>query len=436
MNRSRFFALGLFQLGLIFSLYAQELTLSPYSRYGIGDIFSNTTTRNAGMGGIGMATDNYFSLNRINPAGYADLVFTTFDISGFSQLSNLRSNNSTEGQVTAGFQDIGFGFPSNKNLALVIGFAPYSAVGYNASQFNQITLQDTVTYLEETRYNAQGGLNQLYFGAAFRLWRNKLRLGVNFKYLFGNTRFDWTNQVLTLADTIGVPTFQPLSIRKDVYIKGLSGQVGIIYQDTINADKRILYRIGASAEYSLNLTGDRFTIFGNGSFSDTTLSGVEYSEIIIPPNVGGGFMVNRPGYWSVGADFSYQDWGQFQYFTDQSVLGRQVRAGFGVEVSDPESFNYLRRINYRFGAYWRQSYIQINDQSIRDIGVTVGFGLPAGLKGNSRLNQGRASSRVNLSAELGRRGSLNNDLPLEEFYARFRLGITLNDRWFIRRVVD
>ena len=436
MNKSRFIALGIFQLGLIFTLYAQELTLSPYSRYGIGDIFSNTTTRNAGMGGIGMASDNYFSLNRINPAGYADLVFTTFDISGFSQLSNLRSNNSSENQITAGFQDIGFGFPSNKNLVLVMGFAPYSAVGYNASQLREITLQDTVKYLEENRYNALGGLNQLYFGVAFRFWRNKLRLGANVKYLFGNTRYDWTNQVLTIKDTIGVPTFQQLSIRKDVYIKGLSGQVGFVYQDTIKASKRILFRIGAAAEYSLNLTGDRFTIFGNGDFSDTTLAGVEYSEIVIPPSLGAGFMINRPGYWAFGADFSYQDWAQFQYFSDESVLGKQVRAGIGVEFSDPESFKYGRRINYRFGAYWRQSYIQINDQSIQDLGVTVGIGLPAGLKGNSRLNQGRETSRINLSAELGKRGSLDSNLPLEEYYARFRLGITLNDRWFIRRVVD
>ena len=436
MNKSRLIAIIVVQLGMVCSLYAQELTLSPYSRYGIGDLFSNTTTRNAGMGGIGVASDNYFSLNRVNPAGYADLVFTTFDISGFSQLSNLRSANSSEGQVTAGFQDIGFGFPSNKNLVLVMGFAPYSAVGYSASELRQITIEDSV-YLEENRYNSRGGLNQAYLGLATRAIKNRLRLGVNLKYLFGNTQFDWTNQVLTLRDTIGVPTFQSLSVRQDVYIKGLSGQVGLMYQDTINASKRILWRIGATADYSLNLQGDRFSVFGNGVFSDTTLPGVELSDIVIPPSIGGGFMINRPGYWSFGADFMYQNWSQFQYFGEESALGQQIRAGIGLELTpDPESFNYGKRINYRFGAYWKQSYIQINDQPVQDYGVTLGFGLPAGLKGNSRLNQGRATSRINFSFELGRRGSVNESLPLEELYARIRLGITLNDRWFIRRVVD
>ncbi|MEL7191312.1 MAG: hypothetical protein AAFO96_02660, partial [Bacteroidota bacterium] len=62
--------------------------------------------------------------------------------------------------------------------------------------------------------------------------------------------------------------------------------------------------------------------------------------------------------------------------------------------------------------------------------------LPTGRSGNNRFNRGRSSSRLNLSFELGRRGSLAAGFPVEENYARIRLGINLNERWFVRRVVD
>ena len=104
------------QTCVVSQLFAQELTLSPYSRYAIGDIISSASTRNAAMGGIGVATDNYFSINRLNPASYADMYFTTMDVSVFGQFSGLSSNTSTANQFTAGFQNLAFGFPSNGNF--------------------------------------------------------------------------------------------------------------------------------------------------------------------------------------------------------------------------------------------------------------------------------------------------------------------------------
>ena len=435
MNRSRFAVVWMCQLLLVCSLPAQELTLNPYSRYGIGDIFSSTTTRNAAMGGIGVASDNYFSINRVNPASFGDLIFTTFDVSGFGHFSRLKSPESTENQFTAGFQDIAFGFPSNKNLVLVMGFSPFSAVGYQITDLQPIQLGDS-SFIQETQYKGFGGLNQAYLGMALRLMNNRLKIGVNARYLFGNTQYDWLIFVRNQDSSI-VESIQFITAREDVYIKGFSGQAGIIYQDTINKDNNVLFRVGATADYSLNLKGDRFTEFDNGQIVDTTSRGFEVGDVIIPPEIGLGVMVNRPGYWSVGADVVLRNWEKFQYFSDNSQIGQEMRISAGAEITpNPTSLKYLQRINYRFGAYWKQTYIRFGDGAIQDYGITMGVGIPAGVKGNSRLNQGRATSRVSLSAELGRRGSLGANQPLETLYARIRLGFSLNDRWFIRRVVD
>ncbi|MEZ4827282.1 MAG: hypothetical protein R3C61_13540 [Bacteroidia bacterium] len=434
MNRRRFAVVWICQLFLVCSLHAQELTLSPYSRYGIGDIMSTTTTRNAGMGGIGVASDNYFSINRVNPASYGDLVFTTFDISAFGQFSGLKSQTNKENQFTAGFHDIGFGFPSNKSLVLVMGFAPFSSVGYKIVDLKNIQLGDS-SYVQETQYSAEGGINQAYLGAALRLWKRKIRIGVNASYLFGNSSYNWL-LLLRNADSTVVENFQVITTTRDVYIKGVNSQFGFIYQDTINKKNNILFRLGASGDYSLNLKGDRVTEFDNGTVLDTTSKGFQTGDIVIPSNIGVGFMVNRPGYWSVGADVRYRNWENFQYFDDPVSLGKEMRFSAGAEFSpNPNSQKFLERVNYRFGAYWQQTYLQLEESPIQDMGITLGIGIPAGLKGNSRLNQGRATSRINLSAEIGRRGNTSTQ-PLQELYARIRLGFSLNDRWFIRRVVD
>ncbi|MDX2247484.1 MAG: hypothetical protein SF052_11940 [Bacteroidia bacterium] len=434
MNRSRFAVVWICQLLLVCSLHAQELTLSPYSRYGIGDILSSTTTRNAGMGGIGIAADNYFSINRVNPASYGDLIYTTFDISAFGQFSRLRSAQSKENQFSAGFQDIAFGFPSNKNVTLVMGFAPFSAVGYNIVDLKNIQLGDSA-YIQETQYSATGGINQAYVGGSVRMFKRKLRLGVNARYLFGNTQYNWAI-FLRNPDSTVVENFQLISASRSVYIKGFSSQFGLIYQDTLNKKENILFRLGVTTDYSLNLKGDRVTEFDNGQVLDTTSQGFQTGDIVLPSVLGAGFMINKPGYWSVGMDVMYRNWENFQYFTDQTTLGKELRVAAGTEFSpNPQSQKFFDRVSYRLGAYWQQTYLQLENEPIQDYGVTVGVGIPAGLKGNSRLNQGRATSRINLSAELGRRGNVTSQ-PLEELYARIRLGFSLNDRWFIRRVVD
>ena len=418
-------------------IFSQELTLSPYSRYAIGDIVSSTTTRNAAMGGISVATDNYFSINRANPASYADMYFTTMDVSVFGQFSGLKTNDAQANQFTAGFQNVAFAFPSNKNFVLTMGFSPYSAVGYKIKDLDQVQIKDT-TFTQETNYEAEGGLNQAFIGGAWRLMQRRLRIGANVQYIFGNTQYFWETFLRGADSSFVIPQYRRITVTEDVFVKGLSGQLGFIYEDTVNAEKGVLFRVGATADLALNVNGDRFVEYSNNDNSTVdTLGGRIIGSVEIPPKFGVGFMINRPGYWSLGADITYQDWSNFTYFTETPDLGREIRASIGGEwTPDYQSLKYFNRINYRAGAFWRQSYITIGTQSVSEYGVTVGFALPSGLKGNTRLNQGRAVSRVNLSAELGRRGSLNDVQQLSEIYARIRLGITVNDRWFIRRVVD
>lgn len=411
------------------ALFAQELTLSPYSRYGVGDIFNTSSTRNAAMGGIGVATDNYFTVNRINPASYADMLFTTLDISGFGQYSQLRTRTDSENQVTSGFQNLSLGFPTNKKLALAIGFSPYSAVGYNISAQRQVMLRDTLN-TEVTSYQGQGGLNQAFIGMASRMLKNRLRLGANLHYSFGNTNY--SREALLLTDAANS---QPVLVQEDIFVGGLGWQAGFIFADTVVKKKNIVFRVGGMVDYTTQLKGSRLIVLDNDRIVDTLLN--EDGFIRLPSQYGAGLMLHRPGSWSLGADVIYQDWADLEYFSDTPSLGAETRFSVGGEwIPEFDGRSYLKRIRYRLGGYYRESYISVNEEKVTDTGFTFGLGFPASLKGSSRFELGRSSSQINLAFLVGKRGSLSANLPLEEFYVRMRVGINLNDRWFIRRVMD
>ncbi len=414
---------------LLGGLKAQNLTVSAYSRYAIGEILDFTTTRNTAMGGIGVATDNFFSVNQVNPASLTDIVYTTMDISAFGQFNRFQTEQGNRYPINAGFQNLSFAFPSNNGPVIAFGFAPFSAVGYDIIDTRNVQL-DT-TYIQRLNITGDGGLNQVFLGAGFKALNQRLRIGVTGRYLFGNTLYTWQQALLT-EDSSLVSGVLPVVLTRDVYINGLSGQVGLMWVDTLNKEKKRFLRIGASADYSLTLTGDRY--LGRG---EDTIRSLELGDIQIPLKAGLGFMIHQPGAWSLGADATYQDWSRLEYFSDSTDLGAEFKVGVGGEyIPDYQSFKYWNRVAYRFGGFYKQTYINFENVPLNDYGVTFGVGLPAGRQGNSRFNRGRASSRISLSFVVGRRGSLNAGLPAEEYYGRIRLGFNLNERWFVQRVLD
>ncbi len=436
MNRSSFLVVSFLLLSGSHVL-GQQLTRSPYSRYGIGEVLSSSTTRNESMGGIGIATNNYFSVNRLNPAAYADLIFTTMDLSVFGQYSNLRNRNDQEDEISAGFQNIFFGFPANDKLAFSFGFSPYSVVGYEINTEEVLPYGDT-TQLGAINYVGDGGINQAYLGVATKMMDRRLRVGANIAYSFGNTRY--RTESFTNIDN---PFNFSINISEEVFVGGFSGQLGFIYQDTLSKplnEPGVLFRIGATADYNFDLSGTRQRVLNSQSgdivrTSDTITN--DDGLISLPTKFGLGFNVGQFGKWTLGTDVTYQDWSNFSYFDEEPELDREIRVSVGGEwVPNIESFKYFARTHIRAGFFYKSSYIRFNDEPIPDYGFTFGFGLPAAPKAIDRLNPGRTTSKINLSFTVGQRGALNDQLPLEEFYVRVRLGVTLNDTWFRRRVVD
>ena len=67
----------------------------------------------------------------------------------------------------------------------------------------------------------------------------------------------------------------------------------------------------------------------------------------------------------------------------------------------------------------------LRNKSIEDFAVTAGLGLPLG----------GTFSKINVGLEIGKRGTVYNNL-VEENYINLSIGLSLSDRWFVKRKYD
>ena len=100
--------------------------------------------------------------------------------------------------------------------------------------------------------------------------------------------------------------------------------------------------------------------------------------------------------------------------------------------NDDKNKNSFQKSTYSFGFKYGNSFININDQQLTNYGMNFGISIP--------LLSSRSLSRVNISAELGRMGTIENEL-IEESYLKLSIGFSLApdtryDRWFKKRKYD
>ena len=71
---------------------------------------------------------------------------------------------------------------------------------------------------------------------------------------------------------------------------------------------------------------------------------------------------------------------------------------------------------------YNSSYLELRGKHLNEYSISLGLGLPIrGLK-----------TVINLSAELGTRGTTQSDL-ISETYVNFVIGFSIYERWFLKR---
>ncbi|RZL15161.1 MAG: hypothetical protein EOO89_14395 [Pedobacter sp.] len=414
------------------SAQAQVTTQSPYSRYGLGNIKGSLLPQFRAMGGISTAVykpNGYSNINIQNPASYASIDLTTLDMGMSGGFMELRNSNGKETSFNSTLSHVAMAFPVVKSKsALSIGILPYSELGYEFSANERYSPTDTNTY--NALYTGEGGLTKAYVGFGQQIG-DYFRIGANVEYLFGN---------LQENGSIEIQSFPSINNRRQTKnsVGGVSFSYGAQYEIPLSTRKRITLGYSGSSPSSINtkrsflVTQYLRSALGEEQAAFDTLQMVENnaSKLNLPLVHNFGITIQRDNNWLIGADYRMGKWSELSI--DGANQGLEDSWGFsaGAQITpDITSIgSYFERIDYRVGFQYDKTYIRMNDQDIKQMAVTFGFGLP--------LAKSRSSFyKLNFTTELGRRGMISNGL-IQENYINFHLGFTLNDTWFRRFKLD
>jgi len=433
---------------LLFSSYSLHAQVghynSPYSFYGLGDLQSPGLADNLSQGHTGIAMRSLNNISLSNPASYTGLYFTCFDLGVHVVSSSLNDSNNTQTVSGTGISYLNLAFPATPWLAFSGGLAPYSQVDYTVDEVTQ----DEELGEVQKEYDGFGSLYRFYGGAAGKYKR--LSAGFNLAYLFGNQ-----THLLNVAypdQQEDISSFLDIQRNERNQYGGLMLDFGVQYDWRINESTNLVF--GATYKPKVNigyqsqqnwqrvvknsLTSEVFNVDSVVVFDISELD----SEITLPQELGFGFELKSQKGWSFSGDIKTAAW-------SKAVINRleadQLQDRFSVSLGtslSPNSNkegainNFWRRVEYRFGMYYDSNYLKLNNTSLPAYGITLGFGIP--LRGKVEaglLDSGVPFSRLNLSFDLGQKGSTDNQL-LQETYFKLTLGFSMNSKWFVKRRYD
>jgi hypothetical protein len=395
---------------------------SPYSRFGLGNLVENgMDPRITAMGGLYYGLQGSNLINTANPASYAAFDSTSFVFDGgiFGILTGLHTAALSDQGSYISLSHLLFGFPVTKWWRTSLGILPFSYVGYDIYNTEQL---EGITKVQNY-YQGAGGLNQLYWGNAFKIGK-KLSIGFNLKYMFGSIQH---NRGISFPDSIEMKnTFITGSIRpSDIY-----GEIGFQYRATLPKDMFMVIGGVFGPQVSINSKATYLATTFNG---DITTAQLLYDTVEIrlnekgsftlPIRIGTGITFGKAGKWVAGTDFLWQNWEKYKYYgQSDSLLNRWNIAVGGEYIPNSRSSDkYLQKVAYRMGFHFGLTPLNLMDKHIQELGISFGIGLP--IK--------KSKSTLNFAATLGRRGTSQNSLIQENFF-RFTIGVNVNENWFLK----
>lgn len=420
-------------LAFSIGIYAQSGTNSPYSQYGLGVLSDQTSGFNRGMNGVGLGFREHNQVNFINPASYSavDSLSFIFDVGFSGQITNFNESGKKINAKNADFEYAVAAFRVAKGFGVSFGILPYTNVGYNYTSSTQGSNVLSTTY--SNSYYGEGGLHQVYVGLGYQLFKG-FSLGANVSYLWGRYDKTVTNSYSdSYAKTI-----------QKVYSASVTNyklDFGVQYAFAV--DKKNEFTLGATYSPGHDIGGNPSCVVTSTNPTTSTPETAPYSlkdGLKIPTTVGAGLAWNNANRIKLGVDYSFQKWSGIgfpvyvvnnqvpayvmnnDYYSDR----HKINVG-GDFCGDENNRSFLKRLHFRAGASYATPYYKINGQDgPSEISVSAGLGIPI-------MNSYNNRSMLNISGQWVRTSAKNF---IKENTFRINIGLTFNERWFMKWKVD
>lgn len=399
---------------------AQNSTISPYSRFGPGDLLFNGFASQRGMGGTGIAGVFPGKFNGLNPAAYAGDSLMVLEFGMMGEVFSHRQGDAKSTGSNARLDAFCIGLPLVKNKAgIAFGYLPFSGTGYRLQSLQTLDSTNSLT----TEYEGTGGYNRYFISTGVHILKN-LSVGLNASYFFGTTE---RKRTAFFSDE---DFFDTRLIENTTYGDFLF-EGSMLYSTYIKPDLRLSWGVtvglpnGINARRSLLWSNFRENNFGIQFTRDT----VQYIEsergtMQMPLSLGTGIQISKNDKLVIMTDFRFQKWSDYRSFGEKDSLGNSFRLAAGAQFcQDPKATKYFKKMQYRAGLYYGRSHLLIRNTPVNDMGITIGAGLPL---------RKAFQSQLSFALEVGQRGTTAENL-IRENYFRLLVGLTFNEGWFQKR---
>lgn len=415
------FSLLFFYLLLTTQLKAQTQS-SVYSENGLGLFLPFGEPNYQSMGGVGIGTPNIWHPNTKNPAYLVLNSLTTFQVGLETDRRKVSVEGQEENRVSGGLRYLNLSFPAiSGKWTTAFSLRPLTTVNY------EITGLDSISGgILTSTFKGSGGITSLLWSNGFRI-TDELFLGVKGIYLFGSLEDEVSTDIIDDAGTSLLVDFTDQKFYND-----LNFSISAAYRKKFRDEKFL--NVGFIYEPRVKLDGTNTLVSETSRKSDgvllqesTLLEGVSIATSL-PTRMGFGLSYELFNRLQLGLDFERAFWNEVESELTDSKVQNTTEIGFGASWTPDFSSinNYFERATYRFGLTFSTLPYTIEDETISDFGINIGGRFPAG--------PARVSS-LDLSLQQGWLGTTRNGL-VREAYFKIVFGVTINDRWFVKRRYD
>ena len=399
-------------------LVAQNSTLSPYSHYGVGLLTPKEDACAAGLGHAGVALAPNEWVNISNPAALCNLdsltFYFNFQVKGFH--SNQSTSFSTNSLNSANIDGITMGFRAKKWLGIAIGYAPYSSVGYNMTEYEYVVGTD-IRY--EKNYKGSGGMQQAFVTASVSPWKH-IVLGGNFSMLWGSITKSETAKFSDVLEG------EDITNSLKYTMNNIYWELGIQFDFDLGQNN---FRFGAA--YSPK---KEFYSSYDQNVSNSVSSELMHDDITplledfhVPNNYVVGFAYTRRRFLAT-IDYRLAEWSKISTskFHEKVTYRNSYTIGGGMQYSAGNRIDpFWKRLRYRVGGYYTQNYLDLSGINLQEYGADLGFSIPIG----------RSANYINFSIERAVRGTRYASMVREKF-TTLKLAFNVHETWFVKSKFD
>lgn len=428
---------------IILSVKSFAQAPTPFSTFGIGEPYGNATVNTQGMGGVGVSQPQFWFINNQNPALLVYNGLTSFQAGIITDSRTISSQTVSQKSSGGNMNYLITAFPilpprrvgQTTRWTTSVGLMPLTSVKYKLAY--QDTIADTAPVeMVNVTEEGSGGLTTLFWSNGVRI-TDDLSVGLRINYIFSSTITSYKNQLPATSSPVSYFT----TIEEQTYVRDWGFTFAAAYSKDSIGSKNYRFSLGGTATLGSDLNATRTIQFFRASSVGENIEGDTLDQIKgsmhLPATVTIGASFSRGLRWSVGGEFTYQNWSTFTGFNaEDEGLEKSWRVALGGEwTPDPVTpENFFKRVTYRLGLNYEKTpfmapfanpnpELSMTPQPVYDYGATFGLSVPTG------------RSSLDISFKYGQRGDKAKNL-IEESYYKISFGITFNDTWFIKTKFD